>query len=156
MDQYFHKSLITSLCNQYATIFYINLLIPLNVFPLTISEGTCALENLSNIEEGRAVLKYELSRYNDRQVHSTTGEIPSVRFEKAHQASRDLFRLFALPKPYTFLKDVFCLRDTRTVNGYQTHFPFQPGNPRPKCAFARDVDLHLIPDEARNLLEVRI
>lgn len=117
---------------------------------------TCALENLSNIEEGKAVLKYELSRYNDQQVHSTTGEIPSIRFDKAHQASRGLFRPFVLPKPYTSLKDVFCLRDTRTVNGYQRISLFNQEIRVPNVPLREDVDLHLIPDEARNLLEVRI
>ena len=44
---------------------------------------TCALEKLTTIEEGRCVLKDEVNRYNNHQVHSTTGEIPAIRFEKA-------------------------------------------------------------------------
>jgi hypothetical protein len=36
---------------------------------------TCALEHITTIEEGRVVLKEELDRYNNHQVHSTTGEI---------------------------------------------------------------------------------
>ena len=44
---------------------------------------TCAIEKLTTIEEARAVLKEELDRYNNHQVHSTTGEVPSIRFEKA-------------------------------------------------------------------------
>ena len=38
---------------------------------------TCAIEKLTTIEEARAVLKEELDRYNNHQVHSTTGEVPS-------------------------------------------------------------------------------
>ncbi len=117
---------------------------------------TCALENLSKIEDGRAVLQYELSRYNDHQVHSTTGEIPSIRFDKAHQAHRALFRPFVVPKPYTSLKDIFCLREIRTVNGYQRISLFNQEIRVPNVPLREDVDLHLIPDEARNLLEVRI
>jgi len=44
---------------------------------------TCALEKITSIEDGRSVLRDELDRYNNRQVHSTTGESPSIRFEKA-------------------------------------------------------------------------
>jgi hypothetical protein len=79
---------------------------------------TCALEKLSSLEEARAVLQEEVKRYNDHQVHSTTGEIPRVRFEQARHTGNSLFRPFALPKPYTSLKDVFCLHTSRIVNGY--------------------------------------
>jgi hypothetical protein len=63
---------------------------------------TCALEKLTTIEEVRTVLKEEVNRYNNHQVHSTTGEIPSIRFEKAREEGNSLFRPFVLPKPYTF------------------------------------------------------
>jgi hypothetical protein len=33
---------------------------------------TCARENIKTIEPAREVLKYEINRYNNRQVHSTT------------------------------------------------------------------------------------
>src|SRR4030042_1517401 len=79
---------------------------------------TCALEHITAIEDGRVVLKEELDRYNNHQVHSTTGEIPRIRFANALTAGNSLFRPFALPKPYTTPKDVFCLRETRIVNGY--------------------------------------
>jgi len=46
---------------------------------------TCAIEKLTIIDDVRAVLKEELDRYNNHQVHSTTGEIPSIRFEKAKE-----------------------------------------------------------------------
>ena len=44
---------------------------------------TCAREKLSRLEEVRGVLKEELDRYNNHQVHSTTQEIPSIRFAQA-------------------------------------------------------------------------
>ncbi|MFC1967953.1 hypothetical protein ACFLVX_00990 [Chloroflexota bacterium] len=31
----------------------------------------------------------------------------------------NLFRPFALPKLYTSVKDIFCLREKRIVNGYR-------------------------------------
>jgi hypothetical protein len=71
---------------------------------------TCALENITTIEECRTVLKEEVNRYNNHQVHSTTGEIPAIRFEKARQEGNSLFRPFILPKPYTSIKDVFCIK----------------------------------------------
>lgn len=46
---------------------------------------TCAIEKLTTIEEVRAVLKEEINRYNNHQVHSATGEIPAIRFEKARR-----------------------------------------------------------------------
>ena len=80
---------------------------------------TCATEKLTAIDDVRAVLKNERNRYNNHQVHSTTGEVPSIRFERARKEGNSLFRPFALPKPYTSIKDVFCLREKRTVNGYR-------------------------------------
>ena len=117
---------------------------------------TCALEKLTTLEDGRQVLHDELLRYNDRQVHSTTGEIPSIRFAKAQDNGSSLFRPFALPKPYTSIKDVFCLYDTRTVNGYQRISLFNQEIPVPNVPLREDVHLHLVPDFTRNIIEIRI
>jgi len=80
---------------------------------------TCALESISAMEDVRSVLKDEVDRYNNHQVHSTTKEIPAIRFRRAKRDGNSLFRPFSLPKPYTSPKDVFCLRETRVVNGYR-------------------------------------
>jgi hypothetical protein len=80
---------------------------------------TCALEQITTIADARSVLRHEVERYNTRQVHSTTGEIPRVRFEKAQAAGQSLFRPFSLPKPYRSTKDVFCLREMRRADGYR-------------------------------------
>jgi len=87
---------------------------------------TCAIEKLSAIEDVRAVLKEELNRYNNHQVHSTTGEVPSIRFDKAAKEGNSLFRPLVLPKPYTSAKDVFCLCEKRRVNGYRRISLFNP------------------------------
>ncbi len=117
---------------------------------------TCAIEMITNINDARAVLKEELDRYNNHQVHSTTGEVPSIRFDKARKEGRSLFRPFALPKPYTSTKDVFCLRETRRVNGYRKISLSNHDIPVPNVPLREELDVHLIPDVERAALEVRI
>jgi hypothetical protein len=117
---------------------------------------TCAIEKLTAIEEVRAVLKEEVNRYNNHQVHSTTSEIPSIRFEKARKEGNSLFRPFALPKPYTSAKDVFCLREKRMVNGYRKISLFNHEIEVPNVPLREEVEIHLVPDTGRHVLEVRI
>ena len=117
---------------------------------------TCAIEKLTAIDDVRAVLKDELNRYNNHQVHSTTGEVPSIRFDRARKEGNSLFRPFALPKPYTSTKDIFCLRETRMVNGYRKISLFNHEIPVPHVPLREDVEVHLIPDIQRDAFEVRI
>jgi len=117
---------------------------------------TCALEHLTTIDDGRAVLKEELDRYNNHQVHSTTGEIPRIRFAKAQAAGSSLFRPFSLPKPYTSPKDVFCLRETRVVNGYRRISLFNQEIEVPNVPLREEVEIHLTPNMAKQIMEVRI
>jgi len=117
---------------------------------------TCAIEKLTAIDDARAVLKEELDRYNNHQVHSTTGEVPSIRFEKAKREGKSLFRPFALPKPYTSTKDIFCLREKRMVNGYRKISLANHEIPVPHVPLREEVKVHLAPDMERDALEVRI
>ena len=117
---------------------------------------TCALEKLSNLEDVRSVLQEEVQRYNDHQVHSTTGQIPRVRFEQARRTGNSLFRPFVLPKPYTSLRDVFCLHTTRIVNGYRKISFISQEIEVPHVPLRETVDLHIIPDLEKRSLEVRI
>jgi hypothetical protein len=117
---------------------------------------TCALENITALEDVRSVLRDEVDRYNNQQVHSTTGEIPSLRFEHARKSGNSLFRPFSLPKPYNSIKDIFCLRQTRTLNGYGLISLFNHKIDVPDVPDREDVELHLIPDLPRQALEVRI
>ena len=114
---------------------------------------TCAIEKLTTIEKVRAVLREEIDRYNNHQVHSTTGEIPSIRFQKARREGNSLFRLLILPKPYTSTKDVFCLREKRMVNGYRK---ISLLNHEIVVPLREEVEVHLAPDIERDALEVRI
>jgi len=117
---------------------------------------TCALENLTSMDDVRSVLRDELDRYNNHQVHSTTGEIPSLRFENARKNGNSFFRPFSLPKPYTSPKDVFCLHGSRIVNGYRRISLFNQDIEVPHVPLREDVELHLVPDLPNNALEVRI
>jgi len=101
-------------------------------------------------------LKEEMDRYNNHQVHSTTGEIPSIRFEKASREGNSLFRPFVLPKPYTSTKDVFCLREKRMVNGYRKISLFNHEIPVSHVPLREGVEVHLVPDVERDALEIRI
>ena len=117
---------------------------------------TCALEHISTVQDARPVLKEELDRYNNRQVHSTTKEIPSLRFEQAKSTGNTLFRPLSLPKPYTCLEDVFCLRETRQVNGYRRISLFKHDIEVPNVPLYEEVEVHLIPDIPRQAMDIRI
>jgi hypothetical protein len=117
---------------------------------------TCALENISAKEDVRAVLKDEVDRYNNHQVHSTTKEIPSIRFGKAKRNGNSLFRPLSIPEPYTSPKDVFCLRETRVVNGYRRISLFNHTIKVPHVGLREEVEVHLVPDTVKKVMEIRI
>jgi hypothetical protein len=117
---------------------------------------TCILEKITSLEEARAVLREEVHRYNYHQVHSTTKEIPTIRFEKARRMGNSLFRPFSLPKPYVSTKDVFCLRETRMVNGYRCISLFSHSIEVPNVPLHHQVEIHLVPDTTRQVMHIRI
>jgi len=80
---------------------------------------TCAREDISDIAGAQRILKDEIYRYNYKQVHSTTGEVPYFRFRQALEKGQSLFREFALKPPHKSIKDVFCLRLERTIDAYR-------------------------------------
>lgn len=116
---------------------------------------TCMRENITNIAGAREVLYEELYRYNHKRVHSTTQEIPSLRFEKAIQEQKTFFRVPKIKSPYKTWEDIFCYRYERTTNAYRkiswnnieltTHT-----DPR------RDVALKVSLDPKTKLVKVRI
>lgn len=117
---------------------------------------TCALEGIVELEEIRAVLRDEISRYNNHQVHSTTKEIPALRFSKAINEGNSLFHPFSLPKPYTSPKDIFCLREQRMVNGYRRISLFNHQIQVPNVPLREEVDVHMVPDQDKQVMELRI
>jgi hypothetical protein len=81
---------------------------------------SCVRENVKDIKHAQRILDYELKRYNFKQVHSTTDEIPYIRFQRALDSGKSLFRQFVIPKPFLLVKDIFCLRTDRVVDNYRT------------------------------------
>jgi len=117
---------------------------------------TCIYENLSTIEEARLALKDEVNRYNNHQVHSTTKEIPAIRFNKALSSGNSLFRKFSIPKPYSSPLDIFCLRETRIINAYRRISLFNHTIEVPNVPLRVPVEVHLIPYPEREIMHIRI
>jgi transposase len=116
---------------------------------------TCVREGITNIQGARKVLQYEVKQYNYKRVHSATGEIPMLRFQRAIKEQKSLFRDFVLKPPFQSVKDIFCLRIERRVSAYrkvslsglEIQVPGVP--PREK------VELRLHPDLKTGVTEVR-
>lgn len=80
---------------------------------------TCVREDIQEIKQAQRILNLELYRYNHQQIHSTTQEIPSLRFQRALKEKQSLFREFTINPPYQSVKDIFCLRLNRTIDSYR-------------------------------------
>jgi hypothetical protein len=80
---------------------------------------TCVRENVSDIKHAQMVLNQEIKRYNYRQVHSTTQEVPHYRLKKALEEKKSLFREFKIKEPFKSAKDIFCLRLDRVADAYR-------------------------------------
>ncbi len=76
-------------------------------------------EDITDIKKAQPVLNRELYRYNHRQIHSTTQEIPYLRFQRALKENQSLFRSFKISPPWISPKDIFCLRVDRTIDAYR-------------------------------------
>jgi hypothetical protein len=116
---------------------------------------TCARENIKMIHDAREVLRAELDRYNNHQVHNTTGEIPAYRFHRARKEKRMLFREFLVPPPFLSTKDIFCLRAERVVNPYRrisfNNLEFKLSGVSPR----ETIQIRLVPFPDRGLAEFR-
>jgi len=117
---------------------------------------TCAREGVKTIQGAQEVLEDEVNRYNYHQVHSTTGEIPIIRFERAIKEKNSLFREFEIPSPYTSVKDIFCLRAKRTVDAYHKISIHNLKLKVHKAPLRKEVELHISPNEETGIAEVRI
>ena len=80
---------------------------------------TCVRDNVTLLSQAQRILNNEVRRYNYRQIHSTTGEVPYFRFQKALKEKQSLFREFKVNAPYKSVKDIFCLRIDRTADAYR-------------------------------------
>lgn len=116
---------------------------------------TAAKEHLTTIDELRVVLKQLVEQYNTRWVHSTTKEIPAVRFEEALQQQRTLFKPLAIAKPDTHIDDIFCIRSERIVDAYRKISLDGCAITVPKGMPRRQVLLHIVPIPEKQIAQIR-
>lgn len=116
---------------------------------------TCVREGITTIEAARRILQREVWAYNYKRVHSTTGEVPMIRFQNAIREGKTLFRPFTIPTPYQAVRDVFSLRVRRRVDAYRQvslqGFILKVSSVHPR----EEVELRLYPDMKNGLVEVR-
>jgi hypothetical protein len=116
---------------------------------------TCYRENVRVIPEGQSILNNLLQRYNYRIVHSTIGEIPYVRFQRAIREKRSLFREFTIRSPFKSTKDIFCLRVDRMVNSYRKVSINNLELKVPGAPLHERIQLRIVPDKESGVSEVR-
>lgn len=116
---------------------------------------SCVRYNVNNIDEARKILKEEIFNYNFRRIHSTTGEIPMVRFNQAIKNGKTLFKPLMVPKPYESTKDIFALRLRRMMDGYRSISVKGLTLKVPGGECYTWVELRLIPDFQTKLIEIR-
>jgi hypothetical protein len=116
---------------------------------------TCYRENVRVIPEGQLILNNLLQRYNFRIVHSTTGEIPYIRFQRAIREKRSLFREFTIRPPFLSSKDIFCLRVERMVNPYRKISINNLELKVPGAPLHERIQLRIVPDKESGVSEVR-
>lgn len=114
-----------------------------------------AKEHIDTLEGLKIVLKDLVFKYNTQWVHSTTKEIPIIRFEKALRNNQSLFTSLKLEKENQTLDDIFCLKVQRMVDSYRKvslgGFELRVPNGNPK----ETVELKIVPDKENELVKVR-
>ena len=114
-----------------------------------------AKEKLTTVDELRTVLKELVNTYNTKWVHSTTKEIPLVRFENAIRQNKSLFKPFRVEKPNQTVDDIFSLRAERVIDSYRK-ISFDKIDLRvPNGTPRQTVELRLVPDEKTGLVKIR-
>lgn len=114
-----------------------------------------AKENITTLAELKKVLKELVNKYNTEWVHSTTKEIPIIRFENAIRNKKTLFKQFRVEKPNQTIDDIFCLRVERVVDSYRKisfnniELKVPGGIPR------QTVELRMVPDLKSESVKIR-
>jgi len=116
---------------------------------------TCYRENIRDIKEAQLILNYLVQKYNYQIVHSTTGEIPYIRFQRAIREKRSLFREFRIMPPFLSTKDIFCLRVERMVNSYRKISINNLELKVPGAPLHERIQLRIVPDKESAISEVR-
>jgi len=108
----------------------------------------CAKGGVKDINDAREILADEISQYNNKRVHSTTREIHSIRFQRAIDEGRNMFKPLMLPSHIESTKDIFCFREKRRVNGYrEISWQGKTLKVNKNIPIGAMVDLHSIPEE---------
>lgn len=116
---------------------------------------TAAKEHVDSLEGVRGILQELVETYNTRWVHSTTKEIPILRFEQAVREGRSLFTPFTL-KEAERMEDVFSIKMDRVVDAYRK-VSLQGCEIRVPGGIPRDkVTLKMSPDTETGLVKIRI
>lgn len=116
----------------------------------------CAKNNITSIEKIRKVLKKLVHKYNYQWVHSTTGEIPAIKLRKAIRDRKTMFRPFKIKKPFKSSKDIFCLRDERTVDSYHKISINTLELKVPIVPIRNKVNLRIVPNYKTSIAEIRM
>jgi len=116
---------------------------------------TCYRENIRVVKEDQLILNHLTQKYNYRIVHSTTGEIPYIRFQRAIREKRFLFREFTISPPFKSTKDIFCLRVDRMVDSYRKVSINNLELKVPSAPLHERIQLRISPDKESVLSEVR-
>ena len=115
----------------------------------------CAREHVNTITPANQVLFREVHEYNFKRVHSTTREIPYLRYQRAEKENKSVFRKFSVPPPYKTTKDIFCFRFDRTVDSYRTVSIDNVKLKFNNAPLHESVNLRVYPDEKSGLSEIR-
>lgn len=111
--------------------------------------------NVKNIAGLKRILKELINTYNTKWVHSTTKEIPIIRFENAIRQNKSLFKTFKLESVGQTIDDIFCLRMRRVVDSYRkisiNGFELRVPNGAPR----QTVDLKIVPNMEKGLIKIR-
>lgn len=115
----------------------------------------CARENIKTVAPANQVLWREVNLYNYKWVHSTTKEVPFLRYQRALREKQSVLRPFLIPPPYTSIRDIFCLRMDRVVDNYRTvsvnNLQLRFNN----APIRETVNLRIYPHNKSDLSEVR-
>ena len=115
----------------------------------------CYRKKVSDIKQAQLVLNSLIQRYNYKWIHSTTGEVPYIRFQRALKENKSLFREFRIRPPYKSTKDIFCLRADRMVNSYRKVSINNLELRVPSAPLHERIQLRLVPDKESGLTEIR-
>jgi hypothetical protein len=112
-------------------------------------------KGLKTIEELNEALAELVEKYNMQWVHSTTKEIPIIRFEEAAIHNKSLFTPFKIVKPNETIDDIFCLKAERVVDNYRkisfNGNELRVPNGRPKYT----VNMNMVPDDKNGIVKIR-